>query len=167
MPNNPYAMPKQWKEQVYTVRIRGIFRGQEAVKKNVNRSYHAKLYTPNLSMSCKVSLTQGKYYALFGKIRGGNLYTSGCDWREKWSRLTSQQRLGLRTRYNQGCECSIRFCFGPSCRSPFPGCSSEYHPDVNDCRAKYQRCEKQVGFRGNSKCEWVGGEFCDRIANHP
>lgn len=165
MPNNPY--PMSWKEQVYTVRIRGIFKGQKAVKETFFGSFHAKLYTPKAAMSCKVTLTQGTYYVLFGKISGGNLYTSACDWREKWSRLTSQQRLGLRTQYNQGCECPIKVCFSPNCRRLFRGCSSGYDVNTNDCRAKYQRCEKQVGFRGNSKCAWVGSKSCDRIANYP
>lgn len=165
MPNNPYPMP--WKEQVYKLRIRETYTGHTAVKSQFFGSSYVKLYTPSSVVSCRVTLQPGSYYVLFGKIVAGNLYTSHCDWREKWSRLTPEQREGMRTQYSRGCDCLIGFCFSSKCRGLLTGCDGFDRNVNNECRAKYQRCEKQVGGR---RCAWSNSksyELCNQSVFFP
>lgn len=172
MPNNPYTVPVQWRipERVFTLRLLHIFKGHAAIKANLFRSYYVKLYTPPSGQTCRVHLELGVDYVLFGKIVGGNLYLSFCNWRKKWADVTPEQRVGMRTQYSRGCQCLIGVCFRPECRQLLTGCDG-YDRNVNhDCRAKYQRCEAHVSFRGERRCAWIGREslgWCERNVNHP
>lgn len=158
MPNRRYPMP--YKEQVYTLRVRETFKGHAYVK--TDRAKYAKIYTPPGWGSCRVNLQQRVDYLLSGKIVGGNMYVRFCNWWKKWSYLTPEQQLGVRTLYSKGCECSIGFCFSPKCQNLLTGCEGYDRNVDNFCRAKYQRCEKQISFNGERKCAWVGSKMCSQ-----
>ena len=144
--------------QVYKLSIISTFRGRANVQRKLFRygsAYVANLYTPSRGLSCRVQLKPFTEYLLFGKIMGGNLYTSFCNWHQKWMEVTSEQRAGVERQYSPGCECRMGFCFTPSCQDLLPGCSGYDKHFL--CRAKYHRCEKYRDDRdGAEKCRWQG-----------
>lgn len=157
MPWKPY--------QVYKLRIVTVFKGREHVQKNLIPSgsfYYVNLYTPNFGMSSRVLLDPRMEYLLSGRIMAGQLYASFCNWRQKWEDATDEQKEGVQLKYSKGCRCSIgfSFCFTKDC--PKPGCDG-FDPSFN-CRAKYDRCEINIG---GQKCSWRGSrrfEQCTKIS---
>ena len=142
---------------VYRLKILEIFKGREHVQKNLitARGFNfVYLYTPSFSMSGSVRLAPNSEYLLSGRLQAGYLFTSGCDWRQRWAALTSEQRQGVQIQYSKGCQCSIglSFCFTKDCL--LKGCDGYPGPDFN-CRVKYDRCE--VNFGGNS-CSWLSNK---------
>lgn len=155
MPNsaNNYGTNPTLKYQVYKLRILATYKGRQHVQKNLipaESFYYVNLYVPSPSNSGTVRLDPGSEYLLSGTIVAGHLFTSFCDWRQRWAAVTSEQFEGVRTRYSKGCQCLIglSFCFTKDC---LRGCDG--FPDPNyECRAKFDRCEINIG--GNS-CSWL------------
>lgn len=144
------AMPnRSGNYQVYWLRITSIFKGHA----NVQSKSLTKLYTPSQISSCRVRLQPSTEYLLFGKILGGNLYTSFCNFHQKWTAVTPEQRTGVEMQYSQGCKCKIGFCFA-NCGGLLSGCDG-YDPHWR-CRAKYHRCDSYRDRNGVEKCGWRG-----------
>lgn len=144
------AMPNRGGNyQVYWLRITSIFKGHA----NVQSKSLTKLYTPSQISSCRVRLQPSTEYLLFGKILGGNLYTSFCNFNQKWTAVTPEQRTGVEMQYSQGCKCKIGFCFA-NCGGLLSGCDG-YDPHWR-CRAKYHRCDSYRDRNGVEKCGWRG-----------
>ncbi|KAL9973188.1 hypothetical protein ACROYT_G019606 [Oculina patagonica] len=166
MPNSVNNMP--WKPyQVYKLRILATFKGREHVQKNLipSRSfYFVNLYTPSNGVSSRVPLVPGVEYLLSGKIVNGYLYTSFCNWRQKWADVTYEQSTGVQMQYSRGCRCSIgfSFCFTKDCPKLLTGCDG-FDPSA-ECRAKYDRCAINIG---GQNCGWqVNSRFeqCTKIS---
>ena len=139
--------------QVYKLRILDTFKGLEHVQRNNLISseslYFVNLFTPSFGMSPYVRLEPDDEYLLFGEIIEGHLYTSFCDWRQKWANVTLEQREGVQTQYSKGCPCKIGFCFAQGCSKRLTGCDG--FDRSFKCRAKYGRCEMKIG---GQKCSW-------------
>ena len=144
------AMPNRGGNyQVYWLRITSIFKGHA----NVQNKSLTKLYTPSRISSCRVQLQPYTEYLLFGKILDGNLYTSFCNFHQKWTEVTPEQRTGVEIQYSQGCKCKIGFCFA-NCGGLLLGCDG-FDPHWM-CRAKYHRCYSYRDQNGVEKCAWRG-----------
>nr|XP_058962860.1 metalloproteinase inhibitor 3-like isoform X2 [Pocillopora verrucosa] len=120
---------------------------------NVQNKSLTKLYTPSRISSCRVQLQPYTEYLLFGKILDGNLYTSFCNFHQKWTEVTPEQRAGVEMQYSQGCKCKIGFCFA-NCGGLLLGCDG-FDPHWM-CRAKYHRCYSYRDQNGVEKCGWRG-----------
>jgi len=149
------------KYQVYQLRILEIFKGRNHVQKNLIPAEgfnFVNLYTPSPLVSTAGDLDPNTEYLLFGRVEGGYLYTSVCQWRQSWTTVTSEQREGVRTQYSKGCQCLIGFsyCFHKNCPRLLKGCDGfEFPGPTYDCRAKFDRCE--INFGGNS-CSWLSSK---------
>lgn len=147
------------KYHVYQLRILEIFKGRDHVQKNLipAKGFNfVNLYTPSPGVSAAAGLVPNSEYLLSGRVEAGYLYTSFCNWRQRWAAVTSEQLEGVRTQYSKGCQCLIgfSFCFTKDCPRLLKGCDG--FPDSNfDCRAKFDRCE--INFGGNS-CSWLSSK---------
>lgn len=157
MPNSGRQPSMQY--HVYQLRILETFKGRDHVQKNlitVRGFSFVNLYTPLPRVSSSVHLNRNTEYLLSGKVKAGYLYTSFCDWHQRWAVATSEQQEGVRTNYSKGCQCLIglSLCFTKDCPRLLKGCDG--FPDPNfDCRAKFDRCEVNLG--GNS-CSWLSSK---------
>ena len=165
MPNTVNNFP--WKPyQVYKLRILDTFKGGEHVQKNkipYSRSFSfVNLYTPSSGVSSRVHLDLNDEYLVFGKIMAGNLYTSLCDWRQKWLYATVEQRKGVELQYSKGCRCAIglSFCFNKNCPKQLTGCDG--FDQSFKCRAKYGWCEMNIG---GQTCSWQAGRGFQQCKN--
>ena len=154
-----------FKEQVYTLEVKEIFKGQSNVEINPLTN-QVKIYAPSNGSSCAIWLQPGKEYVLLGRVllmQGKpKLFHGFCDWHKEWADLTTEQLLGIQSLYGKGCICSIGFCFTPNCRNLLPGCDGyDYNVD-QECRENYQRCARQISPRGEIKCAWIGRKMCSR-----
>ena len=163
MPNSGRKPPIKY--HVYQLRILAIFKGRDHVQKNLipAKSFNGlvNLYTPSSRVSSAVRLAPKSEYLLSGKVEAGYLYTSFCDWRQRWTDVTSEQLEGVRTQYGKGCQCLIgfSFCFTKDCPRLLKGCDG--FPDPNfDCRAKFDRCETNIG---GSSCSWLSNKQSGRF----
>ncbi|KAJ7376928.1 Metalloproteinase inhibitor 3 [Desmophyllum pertusum] len=103
-------------------------------------------------------------YMLSGKIMDNDLIlpSRGC-WMEKWHELSGEEVRGLRGVYAENCECPIKFCFGPYCKtiqSFKPStCGWElrnFREPMRDCAARHNMCARQHGT-----CQWTTGQGYD------
>lgn len=70
-----------------------------------------RLLTPRGDSVCQNTLTLGKMYVLFGKVKHLKAYTNMCDATYRWEDLSRRQRKGLKMMYRQGCVCQIASCY--------------------------------------------------------
>lgn len=149
----------------YDVLIKKFFKGEDKVRNsrgtfadaaNPSRVF-AKIY---FSSSHGQDLEAGVAYMLSGRIMDNDLIlpSRGC-WYEKWDKLSGEEKHGLKEKYAENCDCSVRFCVGSYCKMmqsyQHSGCYWElrnFKEPRNDCGAKHNMCSKQHGA-----CAWSTG----------
>ena len=150
----------------YDVLIKKFFKGEDKVRKtkgtfvdaaNPSRVF-AKIYFSNHHGQ---DLETGVAYMLSGKIMDNDLIlpSRGC-WYGKWHELSSEEVHGLHGKYDENCDCTIKFCIpGAHCKMmksfTHSWCDWElrnFREPGRDCGAKHNMCAKRHGV-----CHWSTG----------
>ena len=148
---------------VYDLRILKIYKGGKTFGITEDRRIRGQNITINGEIglfvrahTIAVKLKSSTVYFLAGSIRNETIHLNLGSWIQPWSKLTNEQRVGIRGMYSPNCKCQITPCFTwiADCDHLLKGCNVS----ENQLRAFYQGCEWRYSYcLKNSEataCSW-------------
>ncbi|XP_071810366.1 metalloproteinase inhibitor 2-like [Asterias amurensis] len=151
----------------YTVRVINVFKGSDLVSRHLEEDDVLTITSTNsdVSIPCGYpSLAVGDVYVLTGieELESGMLNSEGCQWNEKWSGLTVQQKLGLNKNvYIENCDCQVittimqNPIYGNGAESEYQSVGNGCFLDLNtsDSLSRKRSCVKDCRY--GKGCTWV------------
>jgi len=136
----------------YQVKVKKAFKMNNKTSLAIK---NGKVWSAKDDGLCGVVFKPHTKYLITGRVDGGKVWISLCNYYEEWAKLTMKQRKGFRLLYKQGCECKIaprpsrRWSLAYTVNANTCAWETVYE-SKGGCQGQHSICMRQA----NGHCHW-------------